>query len=108
MEIQRSRIKSCGGLIDESLGLDKQLTSLQLVTDDNRTTVAQSRSRRQSGCFRKARDMSLEISEVVAFAVDIILLTFILVWRERADERTMYGLDPNMREPAPLTGLLGD
>jgi len=31
--------------------------------------------------------MSLEISEVVSHAVDIILLTFILVWRERQNER---------------------
>ena len=32
--------------------------------------------------------MSFEISESVSHAVDVILLTFILVWRERKNERT--------------------
>jgi len=63
-----------------------------LVTDDNSATVAQSHSRRRSGFFRKPRDMSLEVSEVVDHAVDVILLTFILVWRERQNERTKPGL----------------
>ena len=31
--------------------------------------------------------MSLEISEVVALAVDVVLLTFILVWEERQHQR---------------------
>ena len=32
--------------------------------------------------------MALEIANAVAYAVDIILLTFIIVWRERESERT--------------------
>lgn len=32
--------------------------------------------------------MGLEISEVVADAMDVILLTFIIVWRERNNERS--------------------
>ena len=51
-------------------------------------TVAESHSRRRSSIFRKPRDMSFEISEVVSHAVDVILLTFILVWRERQNERS--------------------
>jgi len=63
-----------------------------LVADDGSATVAQSHSRRRSSLFRKSRDMSLEVSEVVDHAVDVILLTFILVWRERQNERTKPGL----------------
>jgi len=79
-----------------------------LVTEDDSTTVAQSHSRRQSSFFRKPRDMSLEISEIVAFAVDVILLTFILVWNERKAERTEYGLGPNFQDSLPVTTLMGD
>ena len=61
--------------------------SHQLVGKDTKATVAQSHSRRRSSFFRKSRDMSLEVSEVVSHAVDIILLTFILVWKERQCER---------------------
>ena len=32
--------------------------------------------------------MSLEISAPISSAVDIVLLTFILVWRERGTEKT--------------------
>lgn len=41
--------------------------------------------------------MSLEISEVVSDAMDIVLLTFILVWRERQGERskTIEIFDPD-------------
>ena len=48
--------------------------------------------------------MSLEISEVVALAVDVILLTFILVWRERQNEklRSIEGLDANIVPLSPL------
>jgi hypothetical protein len=31
--------------------------------------------------------MSLEISEAISHAVDVVLLTFILVWRERQNEK---------------------
>jgi hypothetical protein len=31
--------------------------------------------------------MRLEISETVSYAVDVVLLTFILVWRERENLR---------------------
>ena len=56
--------------------------SHQLTTKDN-TTVAESHSKRRSSFFRKARDMGLEISGVVALATDVILLTFNFVWKER-------------------------
>ena len=39
--------------------------------------------------------MSLEISEVVAIAVDVILLTFILVWRERQHQRVKSPIMPD-------------
>jgi len=35
--------------------------------------------------------MALDIAEVVAYAADIILLTFVLVWRERQKEREKPG-----------------
>lgn len=44
--------------------------------------------------------MSLEISEIVAPAVDVILLTFILVWRERQREKAMAPTLPNESEVA--------
>jgi len=31
--------------------------------------------------------MTLEISEAVSYAVDVVLLTFVLVWSERQNER---------------------
>jgi len=38
--------------------------------------------------------MSLEISQAVVHAVDIVLLTFLLVWKERESERKRaLGLD---------------
>ena len=69
----------------------------QLVAKSTNAIVAQSHNRRRSSFFRKPRDMSLEISEVVSHAVDIILLTFILVWRERQNERSkaMDMINPN-------------
>ncbi|KAF9791198.1 hypothetical protein BJ322DRAFT_1040364 [Thelephora terrestris] len=54
-----------------------------LVNKVTGETVAQSHSRIRSSFFRKPRDMSLEISEAISHAVDVVLLTFILVWRER-------------------------
>ena len=68
---------------------------------DTNATVAESQSRKRSSLFRKARDMSLEISEVVSLAMDVVLLTFVLVWSERQTERSksmilvgMGGSDP--------------
>ena len=62
--------------------LNSIFCSYQLVTTGN-TAVAESHSKRQKSFFRKARDMSLEISKVVALSVDVILLTFLFVWKER-------------------------
>jgi len=59
-----------------------------LVNKDTNETVAQSHSRIRSSIFKKPRDMGLEISQVVSDAVDLVLLTFILVWKERQSERT--------------------
>jgi hypothetical protein len=44
--------------------------------------------------------MTLEISEPIAHAVDVVLLTFILVWRERQTEKskdidTTYAISQN-------------
>jgi hypothetical protein len=60
----------------------------QLVDQESNKTVAQSHSRIQSSLFKKPRDMSLEILEPISHAVDTVLLTFILVWRERHNERS--------------------
>jgi len=55
------------------------------VTKDS-TTFAESHSKlRGSSLFKKARDMSLEILGAVSLAMDVILLTFILAWRERRE-----------------------
>jgi len=61
--------------------------SPQLVNKETEETVAESHSHRRSSIFRKPREMSLEISEVVSYAVDMVLLTFVLVWSERQNER---------------------
>jgi len=47
--------------------------------------------------------MSLEISQAVSNAVDLILLTFILVWRARQNERSknMDMYQPHMSIPIP-------
>ena len=80
------------------LHLLKKLNSIsrppQLVNKDTNETVAESHSQRRSSIFRKPRDMSLEISQTVSHAVDIVLLTFILVWRERRREERA----PNLGE----------
>ena len=60
---------------------------LQLVNKATGEIVAQSHSRIRSSFFRKPRDMSLEISDMISHAVDVVLLTFILVWRERQSEK---------------------
>jgi hypothetical protein len=68
--------------------LDTIFCPPQLVNKDTNATVAESHSRRRSSIFRKPRSMGLEISEVVSHAVDVVVLTFILVWRERQNERS--------------------
>ena len=57
------------------------------MNKETKQTVAQSHSRIRDGFFKKARDMSLEISPGISPAVDIVLLTFILVWVERQNEK---------------------
>ena len=105
MENQRHRFKSCGRLTD--IITDKRLSSTssshQLVTKGN-TTVAESHSKRRSSFFRRARDMGLEISGTVAPAVDVILLTFIFVWKER-QKRTKVGGSLTYDDPIPLSPL---
>jgi hypothetical protein len=63
------------------------VTTLQLVDKRTNEIAAQSHSRIRNGFFKKPRDLSLEISGPISHAVDIVLLTFILVWRERQTER---------------------
>ena len=99
-----TRSKVVVGWLTTSLDVDKELNwtccSDQLATKDNKT-VAESHSKRRSGLFKKARDMSLEISGVVSLAVDVILLTFILSWRERKSgvvETTFNSDDALLRE----------
>lgn len=45
--------------------------------------------------------MSLEISEAVALAVDVILLTFILVWVERQHQRAVTSSMANVHPTVP-------
>jgi hypothetical protein len=82
--------------IHSSQKLDSTSCSPQLVNTDTNVTVAQSRSRIQGSMFRKSRDMGLEISEVVSHAVDVLLLTFILVWKERQSERANVFRSPGL------------
>jgi hypothetical protein len=92
MEIQGHRVKSCGtSTLFTYLRILDSISysySPQLVNKDTNATVAQSRSRILTSIFKKPRDMGFEISEVVSHAVDVVLLTFILVWRERQNERS--------------------
>jgi len=88
MEIQRHWFESCGTSTGSRPSHHNAQLHPQLVNKDTNATVAESHSRIRSSFFRKPRDMSLEISEVVSHAVDIILLTFILVWKERQSERS--------------------
>ena len=105
MEIQRDGFESRGTLTGGHLNLNIMLNlipySHQLVDNDTNATVAESYSRIRSSFFRKPRDMSLEISEVVSHAVDVILLTFILVWRERQSERSK---NADMSDPHWILG----
>jgi len=90
MEVQRNRHKGCGTLALLVITYPRKLNSIsrspQLVNKGTKETVAESHSHRRSSIFRKPRDMSLEICEVVSHAVDLVLLTFILVWSERQSE----------------------
>lgn len=45
--------------------------------------------------------MSLEISEAVALAVDVVLLTFILVWVERQNQRVVASSMGNIHPDTP-------
>jgi len=71
---------------------NKQLSSIsnspQLINKDTNATVAQSHSRIRGNIFKKPRDMSPEISEAISHAVDVVLLTFILVRKERESQRS--------------------
>lgn len=62
------------------------LISSQLVNKVTGKIAAQSHRRIRSSFFRKPRDMSLEVSNAVSHAVDVVLLTFMLVWKERQSE----------------------
>jgi len=98
MEDQRGWFKSRCTSAVFTIAFSKKLNSasrpLQLVNKDTNETVAESHSQRRSSIFRKPRNMSLEISQAVSHAVDIVLLTFILVWRERRREERA----PNLGE----------
>ena len=86
-------VRRCGSRSPTSESSTPSLAS-QLVNKSTNAMVAQSHSHRRSSIFRKPRDMSLEISRDVVHAVDIVLLTFLLVWRERESERKRaLGLD---------------
>ena len=91
MEVQRDELKGRGTSAPFAITFlretDPISRSPQLVNKDTKETVAESHSHRRSSIFRKPRDMSLEISEVVSHAVDMVLLTFILVWSERQSEK---------------------
>ena len=90
--MQGYRLESRGMSIPREITHLKKLNSisrsLQLVNKDTNVTVAQSHSRIRRSIFRKPRDMNLEISQAVSNEVDLVLLTFILVWRERQGERS--------------------
>ena len=91
MEIQRHRLESCGTstlfIVAHLEKLNSGSRTPQLVDKATNATVAQSHSRIRSSIFKKPRDMSLEISQTVSHAVDIVLLTFTLVWMQRQNER---------------------
>ena len=102
MEDQRGQFESCRTSTLFTIAVLKKLSSvprhLQLVNKDTNETVAEPHSQRRSSIFRKPRDMSLEISQVISHAVDIVVLTFILVWRERLRAERA----PNLGEPLSM------
>lgn len=79
----------------------------QLVNKDSNNEVARSHSKIRSSFFRKPRDMSLDISETISHAVDTVFLTFVLVWRERKNERTKESIHGVHTVP-PLSLLPGE
>lgn len=83
------------------------LAAPQLVKKDTGETAAQSHSRIRSSIFKKPRDMSLEISQALSHAVDVVLLTFILVWTERHNERAKNSVELgyNFANPAAMLPL---
>lgn len=89
MEIQRHRLESRGtfALLTITHPTTTSPCSPQLANKDTNATVAQSHSRIRSSIFKKPRDMGLEISRVVSDAADVVLLTFIIVWKERQSQR---------------------
>jgi len=88
--------------------LKKTSTPLQLVNKGTDKTVAEPHSRKRSSIFRKPRDMSFEISESISHAVDVVLLTFILVWKERERERSKTAPGFGMEVPyGPITIVPG-
>jgi len=111
MEVQRHRLESRGKSTLFAISRPKRLNSyprsLQLVNKDTNETVAESHGHRRSSIFRKPREMSLEIAQVISDAVDIVLLTFLLVWRERQSERSKAfgGFDEGL---ASIPVALGD
>ena len=85
----------------KALGLAPLIPPLQLVDKATNWTVAESHSRIRGNFFRKPRDMNLEISATISLAIDVVLLTFILVWMQRQNEglkeypvRSDVGLPP--------------
>jgi hypothetical protein len=98
VEIKRHGLEGCGTSKSSTHPKNSipPTCSPQLVNKDTKATVAQSRSRIRSSMFKKPRDMGLEISEVVSHAADVLLLTFILVWKKRQNERGYA-----MRPPGP-------
>ena len=111
MEIQGHRFENCGSYSPKHHPTHGSHTTpwssvvLQLVDKDTKNTLAQSHSRIRSSFFRKPRDMSLEISEPIIHAVDVVLLTFILVWRERQSERVKNFDASCAQDTPPLSPL---
>jgi len=79
---------------------DSIFLSPQLVNKETKETVAESHSHGRNSILGRPHETSLEISEVVSYAVDIVLFTFILVWSERQNERkkvvTEYATDRSL------------
>ena len=90
----------------KALGPASLIPSLQLVDKATNKTVVESHSRIRGNFFRKPRDMSLEISATISHAIDIVLLTFILVWMERQNERSKsYSITHAIITGIPLSPL---
>lgn len=108
MEIQRHRLKNRGMFYISPLkkrGELKRCIHDQLVNKDTNEIVARSHARVRNSFFRKPRNMSLEISSKILPAMDIVLLTFILVWWERQTERLKEPLSELCPNVIPLLPL---